>query len=164
MKLTKYIGPKYRMSGFRVGLEFTPAYKPLMPPGALLMDDHIVCNPVILQFPGDVEHTGPKIDMEDGYGYIQMGKLTISVTVTFTHTNTVRIFPVNSVVQIFWNADDSPKGIDLVPDAHGNAVIAAQPPHPMGGGNRRRSSRRRPHRRNSRSSRRSNRSRRSRKQ
>ena len=49
MKLTKYIGPKYRMSGFRVGLEFTPAYKPLMPPGALLMDDHIVCNPVILQ-------------------------------------------------------------------------------------------------------------------
>jgi hypothetical protein len=157
---------------FRVGLNFTPAYNPLMPPGALRMGDHIVCNPDTLQFPGDVEHTAPKFDMGNGDGFIQMGKLTNPVTVTFTHTNTVRIFPVDSVVDIFWNADNSPKEINLVPDAHGHAVIAALPPQPqpMNGGNRRRSSRRRhSHRRNTRKSRNSrnsrrHRSRRSRKQ
>jgi hypothetical protein len=148
------------MPVFPVKLAYNHEYFIMIDP-AIPFANNLVFDPPTLQFPGDVEAIGDKINIP-GTGALQTGKLINPVKVTFTRFDVDRVFPVNSRVIIWYNADDTPKDIFLDTDHLGGPVVeAAAPVAPMGGGRRRRRSiRRRNTRRHRRNTRRSHRSRR----
>ena len=119
------------MPTFRVILPFNPIYNPHLPADAADMSS-VVLAPAQLQVPGDVDTIGHHM-IYDG-GSVQLGKLTGQVTATF-HDGFPIVFPVNSMVMIFTNADGSPNAIHLHTDAQGQPVPAAVPaPAPAAGG------------------------------
>ena len=121
------------MPTFRVILPYDVVYFPHLPAGAANMSS-VVLAPAQLQVPGDVETIGGVVNLGGGSGSAQQGKLTAQVTTTF-HDGFQIVFPVNSIVIIFTNADGSPKSIHLHTDAQGQPVPAAAPaPAPAAGG------------------------------